>query len=90
MRHQYDFDIGNMGDDTKVEDENNPAEIRAVYLENLARDIEKLKHRTKYGGTIDPKLLNNPPNNKMPKLDSGGQIGPNGERLDTPKKDDRL
>lgn len=61
-----------MGDDSKVQDENNPAEIRAVYLENLARYIEKLKNRTKYGGMIKPQLLNNPPNNKMPKLDSGG------------------
>ncbi|MBS4042291.1 MAG: hypothetical protein KGZ59_00545 [Chitinophagaceae bacterium] len=86
MRHQYDYDIGNMGDDTKVNDQNNPAEIRAVFLENLARDIEKLKHRAKYGRIIDPKLLNNPPNNKMPKLDSGGQIGPNGEIINKPKK----
>jgi len=90
MRHQYDYDIGNMGDNSPDNNEKDPAEIRAVYLENLARDLEKLKHRTKYGGEIDPKLLKNPPNNKMPKFDSGGQIGPNGERLDIPKKDDRL
>jgi RHS repeat-associated protein len=88
MRHQYDYDIGNMGDDTKVNDQNDPPEIRAVFLENLARDLEKLKHRTKYGGTIDPKLLNNPPNNIMPKLDSGGQIGPNGQIINKPKKID--
>jgi len=79
MRHQYDYDIGNMGDRGDT-DEKDPSEIRAVYLENLARDIENLRHRTKYGGEIDPELLKKPPNNKMPKEDSGGQIGPNGKR----------
>lgn len=87
MRHQYDHDIKNMGDNSSDNNEKDPAEIRAVYLENFARDIDKLKHRTKYGGTIDPKLLNNPPNNKMPRMDSGGQIGPNGQ-VKKPKKDD--
>lgn len=86
IRHQYDYDINNMGDNSPENNENDPAEIRAVYLENMARDIEKMKHRTKYGGTIDPKVLNNPPNNKMPKLDSGGQIGPNGQIVNNPKK----
>lgn len=66
MRHQYDFEIGNMLDNSSTNNENDPSEIRAVYLENRARDIEKLKHRTKYGGKIDPKKLQNPPNNKMP------------------------
>ena len=88
MRHQYDYDIGNMGDDTKVNDENNPAEIRAVYLENIARDLEKLGHRTKYGGQINSQLLKAPPNNKMPRLDSGGQIGPNGQKVNRPKKNE--
>lgn len=69
MRHQYDHDIKNMGDNTPEDNEKDPAEIRAVYLENLARDLEKLNHRRKYSGEIDPKLLKNPPNNKMPKLD---------------------
>jgi RHS repeat-associated protein len=88
IRHQYDHDIKNMGDNSPNHDEKDPSEVRAVYLENLARDIEKLKHRTKYGGTIDPKLLNNPPNNRMPRLDSGGQIGPNGQFINKPKNND--
>jgi RHS repeat-associated protein len=66
MRHQYDYDIDNMKDNKEENNEKDPAEIRAVYNENRARDIQKLKHRTKYGGTIDPKLLENPPNNKNP------------------------
>lgn len=68
MRHQYDYDIGNDGDFGSG-DEKDPAEIRAVFLENMARDFEKLKHRTKYTGEIDPELLKNPPNNKIPNLD---------------------
>jgi RHS repeat-associated protein len=89
MRHQFDYDIQNMGDDVEGASAKDPSEIRAVYLENLARDLEKLKHRTKYReDEIDPKLLKNPPNNKMPKLDSGGQVGPNGELLHIPKKED--
>jgi RHS repeat-associated protein len=66
MRHQYDYEIGNMSDDSDMNNENDPSEIRAVYLENRARDIEKLKHRTTYGGKINPNKLKNPSNNKMP------------------------
>lgn len=87
MRHQYDYDIGNMGDNSPHNNEKDPAEIRAVYLENLGRDLEGLKHRTKYRGRIDPKQLKNPPNNLMPKMDSGGQIGPSGRILKSDKKD---
>ncbi|WP_146917284.1 RHS repeat domain-containing protein, partial [Flavobacterium columnare] len=65
-RHQYDHDIDNMGDNSDKNNQNDPAEIRAVHLENKARDVEGLKHRTKYGGKIDSKKLQNPPNNKMP------------------------
>ncbi len=64
MRHQYDYDIGNYADgiDSSSED---PMEIRAVYNENRARKIDQLPKRTKYGGKkIDPKKLDNPPNNK--------------------------
>jgi RHS repeat-associated protein len=66
MRHQYDYDISNMGDNTGVNDQKNPAEIRAVYLENIARSMIHLQNRTKYDGVIDPKLLKSPSNNKMP------------------------
>ena len=69
MRHQYDYDIGNTSDNSQDNNERDPAEIRAVFLENMARDLEGLKRRTRYGGEIDPKLLRNPPNNKMPVLD---------------------
>ena len=66
MRHEFDYEIGNMTDDTDLHNQDNPAEIRAVHLENKARDIEHLKHRTKYGGIIVPNKLKSPPNNKMP------------------------
>jgi len=67
MRHQYDSDIDNFHDDTDENNQDNPVEIRAVYLENRARNIEKLKQRTKYGHKIDQKKLKSPPNNIMPK-----------------------
>lgn len=44
----------------------NPSEVRAVYLENRARKLENLKPRTSYDIKILQRLLNNPPNNKMP------------------------
>lgn len=66
LRHQCDHDIDNMDDNSEDNNQNDPAEIRVVHLENKARDIEGLKHRTKYGGKIDSKKLQNPPNNKMP------------------------
>jgi RHS repeat-associated protein len=78
MRHQYDYDIGNMGDDNVDNNENDPAEIRAVFLENLARRLEKLRPRTRYGGKIKPELLKNPPNNKMPKV-KDDKIEPNND-----------
>ena len=43
-----------------------PSEIRAVHNENIWRKEKELPLRTKYGRPIDPKLLNNPPNNKNP------------------------
>lgn len=44
---------------------NDPAEIRAVYNENIARKINgKEEPRTEYGGKkINPEKLKNPPNN---------------------------
>ncbi|WP_306352567.1 RHS repeat domain-containing protein [Flavobacterium sp. '19STA2R22 D10 B1'] len=66
MRHQFDHDIGNMQDNARGNDENDPAEIRAVYNENRANDILGKKHKTTYGGKeIDPNKLKNPPNNKQ-------------------------
>ena len=62
MRHQFDYDINNMDENN----ENDPAEIRAVYLENIGRKIESLGRRTKYGNKIDPNKLYFPSNNKMP------------------------
>ena len=65
MRHQYDYEIGNMGDNKKGGGSaDDPAEIRAVNNENRARKIEGLPQRTTYGTPIDSKKLNNPPNNK--------------------------
>lgn len=65
MKHQYDYDIGNMSDDTGKHDHQNPVEIRAVNNENRAREIIGEPARTTYGKEkIDPKLLENPPNNK--------------------------
>ena len=62
MRHMFDFEIGNMRDDTFIADENNPTEIRGVFNENIARYIQRMQLRTSYGG-IDKKKLSNPPNN---------------------------
>jgi len=67
LRHQFDFEIGNMKDNTGKPNAKNPAEIRAVNNENRARKIENAKFRTTYGGVeINTKLLNKPPNNKLP------------------------
>jgi len=68
MRHQYDYEIGNMGDSQQKRSYKSPAEIRAVYNENLWRKEKGLPIRSTYGGKkIDVKLLNNPPNNKNSK-----------------------
>lgn len=65
MRHQYDYDIGNMADNAHGADAKDPAEIRAINNENRGRKISGLPKKTTYGGQkIDPKLLKNPPNNK--------------------------
>jgi hypothetical protein len=66
MRHQYDHDIDNMADNSDINNQDDPAEIRAVFFENLARQLENLKPRTRYTGVINSKLLQNPPNNKFP------------------------
>ncbi|MEP7094757.1 MAG: RHS repeat-associated core domain-containing protein [Flavobacterium sp.] len=67
MRHQFDHDIGNMEDNSSENNAEDPAEIRAVHNENRANDIlGNKKHRTTYGkDQIDPKKLENPPNNKQ-------------------------
>jgi hypothetical protein len=68
MRHQFDHDIGNMQDNARGSDEKDPAEIRAVYNENLGRAVDKKEPLTTYGGKpIDPKKLANPQNNKQTK-----------------------
>jgi RHS repeat-associated protein len=63
MRHQFDDDIGNSADNTGKHDENNPVEQRAVFFENLARQIEKIMKRRKYVGNIPSPALVNPSNN---------------------------
>jgi RHS repeat-associated protein len=68
MRHQFDHDIGNMQDNAKINDANDPAEIRAVYNENRARKTEGKAPQSTYDGKkIDPKKLANPQNNKQSK-----------------------
>jgi hypothetical protein len=69
LRHQYDYDIGNAEDkSTDGPSAKDPMEIRAVNNENRARKIEKTKKRTTYSKEkIDPKKLQNPPNNIVPK-----------------------
>ncbi|MET3047391.1 hypothetical protein [Flavobacterium covae] len=68
MRHQFDYDIGNMQDNNTKNDANDPAEIRGVYNENRARKLEGKKPLSTYGGEkIDPKKLSNPPNNRQEK-----------------------
>ncbi|WP_281323316.1 DUF6443 domain-containing protein [Flavobacterium aestivum] len=64
MRHQFDYDIGNMADDTE-NNEKDPSEIRAVFFENLMRKTLKQLERTQYGKPIDPKDLKEPPSNKF-------------------------
>ncbi|KDN54720.1 RHS repeat-associated core domain protein-containing protein [Flavobacterium seoulense] len=66
MRHQFDHDIGNMQDNAKVNDANDPSEIRAVHNENRARKLEGKKPLSTYDGKeIDPEKLANPPNNRQ-------------------------
>jgi len=59
LQHQYDNEMGNMADSYGKESSNtNPAEIRGVNNENIARDKLKMDPRTKYGGKeINPKEL---------------------------------
>lgn len=68
MSHQLDEDMGNTSDDQYPNTASDPSEIRAVNIENRGRKLDKLPSRTKYGGDkIDPKKLENPPNQKLPK-----------------------
>jgi len=64
LRHQFDYNNGNMKDAHDVSSAKDPAEIRAVNNENRGRKIEGLPKRTTYNGIeIDKKKLENPPNN---------------------------
>jgi len=64
MRHQFDYDIGNMKDADLKSSYKDPAEIRAVYNENIAREMNGKGPRTEYGGEkINSEKLRNPPNN---------------------------
>lgn len=66
MRHQFDYDIGNMKDAAPLNGNghNDPSEIRAVYNENIAKEINGNKPRTTYGKKeINPEKLKSPPNN---------------------------
>jgi len=63
MRHMYDYEIGNMKDNTNEENAKNPVEIRAIYNENIIRKIYNLPLRDAYGKEkVNPNLLKNPPN----------------------------
>ena len=65
MRHQYDYEIGNMKDEGTAQNASDPEEIRSVYNQNLARNMEGRIPKTGYGGQkVDSQKLNNPPNNK--------------------------
>jgi len=65
MRHQYDYQIGNMGDVVTGNQATDPEEIRAVNNQNRGRALEGRIPTGKYSGdVIDPKKLQNPPNNK--------------------------
>ena len=66
MRHQFDYDIGNMADNKDENTEKDPSEIRAVFFENLMRLLlQNIKIRPNYDKPIDPELLKNPPNNRF-------------------------
>jgi len=72
MRHQFDHDIGNMGDNSNTNDANDPAEIRAVHNENIARKMDGVEPLKAYDGKkIDPLKLANPPNNLQVKKIKG-------------------
>ncbi len=63
MRHQFDYDQGNMVDSKNLSGASSPTEQRAVKDENRARGIEKTKKRTTYGGErVNP----NPKNYILP------------------------
>jgi len=72
MRHQFDHDIGNMGDNSNANDANDPAEIRAVHNENIARKMDGVEPLKTYDGKkIDPVKLANPQNNLQVKKIKG-------------------
>lgn len=67
MSHQLDEDNNNTADDQYPNSASDPSEIRAVHIENKARNIDGLPPRTNYGGEkIDNEKLNNPPNYILP------------------------
>jgi hypothetical protein len=64
IQHQFDYDQGNMADSQGIDSSSkDPAEIRAVFFKNLARQVERQLKRERYGDKIDPEKLKNPPNN---------------------------
>jgi len=65
MRHMYDYDIGNMKDNTNKSNVDNPSEMRAVHSENVFRKIYGIPERKTYDGKMFLKSkLVSPPNNK--------------------------
>jgi len=65
LRHMYDYEIGNMTDNTKKSNVNNPAEMRAVHSENFFRGIYGIPERSTYDGKMFlRKNIDSPPNNK--------------------------
>lgn len=58
LQHQYDYDQGNMKDNSDENNAKDPSEIRGVKNENRMRIRLGMKIRTKYGGEkIDSKKL---------------------------------
>ena len=63
MRHQYDYDQGNMVDSKNLSGASSPTEQRAIKDENRARGLEGTEKRTTYG---KEKVNPNPQNYIIP------------------------
>lgn len=91
MRHQFDWDTGNMSDDKKGATADDPAEIRAVWNQNRMNKLLGLPKRTTYGGDeIDATKLDNPPNNSNAYPNEGGHKPNAFDRKAPDKKDNNI